>query len=952
MSRIPAVVLLALAVLFARPTPGAEPKADLSVCGARFATAPDAEDSAKCFYDLGRESEDPEPVRRMRQLLARHPGHPWLSLYLAHLMSREPEQAAPLYRDAAAGFALRRLPRGEVIARSNLQRILDEQGRADEAGREAERAEQVAEASGDAELIARAKVVRARHLFLLGQDLERVYLLLRRAEESAFPDGPYSLRRECLIWLGTVSLETGRSREAQVYFRQLVELTEAEGDSFAEANARYNLARAYLDGVTELPRPGQRDRAIALARQALVKSNEGRHTGIQAKSHWLLGLLLTGEEAHGHLDQCLEVADTLRDRSYCLNALARHLAVEDPQRAREAAQEALSLAHEAEDPWGMAYAWREQMRASWAGGSREQAVADSRAALEAIESLRDLQGGTASRVGLFSSFSEYYSWFSGRVLETWAAQGGAENLDSAFGTTEQMRARTLLDALNAAQAAPTLPAEARPLQQRVAKIHEEISLVQRRLLDPALPAADRKAAQTSLERLELEETDLRGRIAQASPALSALRTPDSFATLAEVRTALAPDEALLSFQIAPDRDLFGDFAGGSWLLVSTRDGNRAYRLRRDRVALRPAVELFTGLFSRRDGSEAGPGAGLYRDLLADALRDLPSGVRRLVIIPDDALHQLPFTALRASKEAPPLIERYEISLVPSATLWLHWERRPPDLPGAPLLALADPVPPGGEKGWLSVLQQPAVSRERAAMFGEAVRLGSLPHARREGRSAVRQLGGESLLRVGDEASEGFLKRADLRRFSILHFATHAVVDSQNPERSGVLLTPAPASEDGLLQIREIVPLTLDGRIVVLSSCRSASGTVLRGEGVMGLARAFFQAGAQTVIASLWPLRDDDGAALFDRFYHHLAEGLSVSAALRAAQLDRIADGAPAYAWAGLVVLGEGDLVPMPEGRPRRMADPWVWTAGGGLALLTAAGVATWSRRRRKKSPVW
>jgi CHAT domain-containing protein len=180
---------------------------------------------------------------------------------------------------------------------------------------------------------------------------------------------------------------------------------------------------------------------------------------------------------------------------------------------------------------------------------------------------------------------------------------------------------------------------------------------------------------------------------------------------------------------------------------------------------------------------------------------------------------------------------------------------------------------------------------------------------------VDHLDGESVLRVGGKASEGFLKSTDLRRFAILHFATHAVLDEQNPERSGVLLTPAPASEDGLLQIREIVPLHLDGRIVVLSSCRSASGTVLRGEGVLGIARAFFQAGAHTVVASLWPLRDDDGAALFDRFYAHLGAGLSVSRALRAAQRDRIAAGAPAYAWAGLEVLGDGDLVPLPGGHP-------------------------------------
>ncbi|HYU32608.1 MAG TPA: CHAT domain-containing protein, partial [Thermoanaerobaculia bacterium] len=296
-----------------------------------------------------------------------------------------------------------------------------------------------------------------------------------------------------------------------------------------------------------------------------------------------------------------------------------------------------------------------------------------------------------------------------------------------------------------------------------------------------------------------------------------------------------------------------------------------------------------------------------------------------------------FAALRERPDSAPLVARYEIAVVPSATLWLHWRGQRRESAPAPLLALADPAPPGS--GFWGSLQ-PAVSRER---------LGSLPFARREGRSAVHQLGGESLLRVGKAASEGFLKTADLRRFGILHFATHAVLDDQNPERSGVLLTPAPASEDGLLQIREIVPLSLEGRIVVLSSCRSASGAVLRGEGVMGIARAFFQAGAHTVIASLWPLRDDDGAALFDRFYHHLAGGKSVSAALRAAQRDRIAEGAPGYAWAGLVALGEGDLVPLPGGRPETPVAPWVWIAAGAALLLMAAGsVLAWRRHRRVK----
>ena len=209
---------------------------------------------------------------------------------------------------------------------------------------------------------------------------------------------------------------------------------------------------------------------------------------------------------------------------------------------------------------------------------------------------------------------------------------------------------------------------------------------------------------------------------------------------------------------------------------------------------------------------------------------------------------------------------------------------------------------------------------------------------------VAHLGSGCVLKLGAEASEELVKTIDLGRFSILHFATHAVTDDDNPPRSAVLLAAGDAAEDGLLQMGEIVALRLGGRIVVLSSCRSASGELLRGEGVMGLARAFFQAGAHVVVASLWPLADDDAADLFDRFYLHLAEGASVASALAAAQRDRLAAGAPAYAWAGVVVLGDGDQVPIPGGVPRR---GW-GTAGpilAGSVVILLAATAGWFRRR-------
>jgi CHAT domain-containing protein len=223
-----------------------------------------------------------------------------------------------------------------------------------------------------------------------------------------------------------------------------------------------------------------------------------------------------------------------------------------------------------------------------------------------------------------------------------------------------------------------------------------------------------------------------------------------------------------------------------------------------------------------------------------------------------------------------------------------------------------------------------------------VELGSLPFARVEAREIEKALGGRSRLLLGPDASEHFLKTADLRPFRILHFAAHAVVDDEKPDHSAVVLAPGAPQEDGLLQIREVLGLDIAGDLVVLATCRSSSGPLLQGEGPLSLARAFFQAGARTVVGSLWSLRDDETARLVAAFYRALGDGLPVAAAMARAQRERIAAGAPAAAWAGLVVLGDGDLVPVQGGQ--RFPRGLLFASGLALALVAAAIFAL--RRRR------
>ncbi|HEY2737824.1 MAG TPA: CHAT domain-containing protein, partial [Thermoanaerobaculia bacterium] len=720
---IPAILL----VLFQSSAVSSAETLTLADCQARFAAAPERQESADCFFEAGKnQGMAGEAERQVKELLARNPQRPWLHHILGSIYWAEPERAEGPFREAAAIFDSRRDAYGEILSRTALHSILLKLGRPAEAGAEVQRVAAIAQRSGDPLLVARAEVLEAKHLRLQGQNLERAFLLLHRAQEAAFPNGTYGLKRDCLDELANVSLSLGRLTEERVAYRQLAALAVATSDHRTEAIALYGTLRTLVEELLEVPRPEGRPEATGLAQEVLAAAAKVGYRELAGRAHLVLARLGPADIAREHAAQCLATLSQPKDRSLCWSALSKlQRQSGDLAAAQTSVREALAFADQAQDPWARLDAWRESMRVSWAALPPEQALAGARSALGAIEAVRDRQPSESSRAGLASVWSENYYWLSGRLLET----GDASRLDDAFGAMERLRARTLIEALEAARVAVGSPS---PLLARQATIQGNITQVQRRLLDPGLPEAQRSQALRDLRRLEIEEAEVRNLLATAAPAPANPRPP-GFAVLPQVRQALAADEALLSFQISPDEDLFRDFGGGSWLLVSTRNGTRVIRLSRDRVALRPAVALFNGLFERRDGSEIHPAVGLYRDLLAAGLASLPPRVRRLVIVPDDALHLLPFAALRRSADGPPLAARYEISVVPSATLWLQWRAHRPPTAAEPILALADPRRPGASAD----SQQRAT--ERAAIFADGLRLGALPFARREGQSAVRHL---------------------------------------------------------------------------------------------------------------------------------------------------------------------------------------------------------------------
>ena len=911
----------------------ASPPADpFEACEARFASSPNDYDSAYCFYEVAFQQRLwEEGARRFERLIARAPSNFWLPLAYGHVhRSRNPDRAEELYKRAARGFQAAGHAEGEIVARSNLRNFLFPKGRVKEAAAEMQRVVEIGASSDDPILKVRAWTLEATHTQDAGGDLGHAFRLLTRAEDALFPEGPYRLKRTTLISLGQVAFRMGRLDAALDIYRRLDELATKEGEALVIANARYNILNTESLKETLLPAPGARQRLLRLAERSLAAGIAAQNRETTLRTHRALAELLAADAssesaAAGHVEQCLALADMRQphDEAICSWVQASLLRETDPAKARAAERRALDAAARANSPRTLAYSAGRRMRLSWETRPRGDAVREALDALNAVETLRALQDDVDSSAELFSTWLADYYWLSGRLL----AGDNEADIDLAFSITERMRARSLLDSL---QRGRTPPDAAHPAVKNRHELLESIAGVQRQLMDPALADPQRETLMSRLrdfERREREALRLVQLAFKGEPSVPA------FASLETIQGTLSDDEALLSFQIGLWENYDGTFGGGSWLVAATRRQRSVYKLP-DRAQLATMVPVFTGLLRREDGSEATPAVRLHRDLLSDALAELPKGITRLIVIPDGPLHHLAFEALRATRDGQPLASRVELVVAPSATLWHQWRSRGRQGSPAYALALADPR---------LAASLDTVAAERSAALHRGLRLGRLPHARREGRSLQRHVGADAL--VGEDASESALKRLDLGKYGILHFAAHAIADEAQPERSAVLLSAGSSSEDGLLQAREIEALGLKGCVVVLSACQTASGAVLNGEGVLSLARAFFEAGAHSVIGSRWPIRDTDAAVFFESFYRRLAQGMSLSTALADAKREAIDAGRPATVWAGFVLLGNGDFRPGP--RPRPMVPSGIFfTAAGILAVGVALGARRLIRTRQ------
>ncbi|MET0985137.1 MAG: CHAT domain-containing protein [Steroidobacteraceae bacterium] len=913
--------------------PRAWSAASFESCAKEITQRPAEYESYRCYYEVASSSGEWAAAGRQLDILAAaHPQSDWI-IFVRALVTWPLDKSAAerLYLEAARRFDASGNIRGEVLARANLHTLFYESGRVGSAAREVERVTALAERAQDPELRIRARIVEAQFFIITGTNLGRAQRALQQAEAELDAMPTYWLRHHVLHGLGNVLSLIGQYDEAVTYFRRLQEEARVQKDLSTEALARLSIVNTLAEKRSDAPQSVDAVELFAAADQALRAARQAQDVDLELNALRLLGEVSMAEHverASGYVDECVHKAQSQRRSqalSQCLWIRGRLLAASDPAAAQRAIDAAIGLLQHEEgtDDAMLAYAWRHAMRIAWQTQPPEAAVRSGAQALSAIEHLRDLQPGLDSRAAAFSTWTQDYYWLSGQILRL--ATGASLQphpararalLDEAFQVGERMRARSLLDRL---KAPPRSLADVDDATlQRRRKLSKSIVEVNRQLLQSNGHAnAEQLRMLAALERAEADTRE-----AQDAPHVT--MHPVS---LAAVQQRLASDEALLAFQIGLRQGSTDRYGGGAWLFAVTRA--QAYvRELPDRYTLTQSLALFKGLIHQSPALRTRAGIALYDQLLRPTLEALPKGIRRLIIVPDAPLDTFPLAALSSARDEP-LATRYEMVLVPSATIWHDWRNNSAPVDARAVLVLADPQ---------LELASNEVSPWRYWVQDAGLSLGQLPHARDEGREIVQRLPGHGMLWTGKNASEAALKTADLSRYGLLHFATHTIVDSSNANRSAILLASGTSEEDGLLQSREISDLKLGGHVVVLSSCQSATGAQVRGEGVLGLARAFFAAGARAVIGSLWPIRDDHAQAFFDPFYAALSEGHTVNAAFRRAQRQLMDQGYPMEAWAGFVLMGDAatTLTDKPDG------------AGGNrrkalaiVAVVGTLGLAMW-----------
>ena len=498
-------------------------------------------------------------------------------------------------------------------------------------------------------------------------------------------------------------------------------------------------------------------------------------------------------------------------------------------------------------------------------GHTQEAYESYRRAQQALETLRGNLRGEELKIAFFKNKLEVYE---NLVIACLSQAGNAQKAEEAFGFIEQAKSRSLMDMLlQPIQRHTEEDSGQSELVRNIKNLREELNwyynLIEREQLRPE---------ENSQQRVELLERQVRARetdllrvlqeasLSEASQAGIPLPT---HLPLPEIRQAIPANAAVVEYFQVKDRFVAGVATRDSLEIAPVTFTSRVQSLLRlvqfqmSKFRLDASyLETFQGPIMQATEAHL---KNLYVELIAPIEPLLRA--EHLIFVPHGVLHHVPFQALFDG--ARHLIDRFTVSYAPSASIFTLCQRLPASTSDRSLLmGIPDALAPS---------------------IGDEV-------------EALKSILPNSVACIGNDATENAL-RLHGPESRIVHIATHGQFRQDNPMFSSIRLAGS------YLSLYDLYQLKLPADLVVLSGCATGSNVVTAGDELMGMVRGLLQAGARSLVLTLWDVHDRSTAEFMVTFYRLLQSGSSKAAALKGAMTDVRAKYPHPYHWAPFVLIG-------------------------------------------------
>ncbi|MEP0006243.1 MAG: CHAT domain-containing protein [Balneola sp.] len=440
--------------------------------------------------------------------------------------------------------------------------------------------------------------------------------------------------------------------------------------------------------------------------------------------------------------------------------------------------------------------------------------------------------------GVFSNYADFYNEVAYWYLEQ------KNDVYKAFEITERGRARVLLERLSFSESdlqnvvEDTTLIALRQKEKNIDELYRQIENSKDELSVSKL--------KSELSELEFQYQSFTNELHLKYPKLHAFNELETI-KIPEIQNSLSTEDALIEYMFTDHRLIIFRITKdeADYTSVEIDSGFPKNHLSglvsdfRTAIQEKAALDLI--------GKKSQP---LF-DLLLKPLSNKLDGINNLLIVPSKSLSLLPFDALYINSSF--LIEKFSIKYLPSSTIYKYIEP-PHRTTSRELFAVAGSGLNGSTSQTKNYSSLPSTILEVDAISKEFI---------------------DVLTLKDQEVSESKIKSLPLNEFRYLHFATHGNVNELNPQQSGLIISELVESEgafqeDGYLNSKEISSLTFNADLVVLSACNTAVGKIISGEGLHGLQRSFFKAGASSVVVSLWSVYDNSTASFMGSFYKNLS----------------------------------------------------------------------------------